>query len=451
MPSGQTRSSRGRRAVPPSVSEAEKSLLEAMAMVHTLINGSDCTDAAPLKVGDRVRVRPGVIPSLGWGNVRSTSVGRVVRMDGERCDVDFPGHNNWHGKVPEIERVIDDPVGLLQRTLEAAESCGTVAASVLLEARSKLVAVQRAMVETPLLDAIELRRRTALEALTLAESNAVGDGLEVAIRQARQAKVAGRSPAFDVALRGGRNALDEAEAEAKRRAERCAVGAPAELSEMPGEFKCAITLEVMRDPVVAADGYTYERNAIERHLSESRRSPMTNEEMAHSRVMSSTTQLRNDAAAPPALLGENVPSAPAETGLIRQPPADGDENAARSHDARAGKKRKRYLERSQALDAGTDAEEAASSAAPKTAPRRSGAVLGTDAEEAASTAAAAAVAAASAGSIRCSDEIDEPRCSDESIRPRAPRERSATCGRRAEMSTTGATRRDEHQTSGAPR
>jgi hypothetical protein len=28
MPSGQTRSSRGRRAVPPSVSEAEKSLLE---------------------------------------------------------------------------------------------------------------------------------------------------------------------------------------------------------------------------------------------------------------------------------------------------------------------------------------------------------------------------------------------------------------------------------------
>jgi len=127
-----------------------------MAMVHTLINGSDCTDAAPLKVGDRVRVRPGVIPSLGWGNVRSTSVGRVVRMDGERCDVDFPGHNNWHGKVPEIERVIDDPVGLLQRTLEAAESCGTVAASVLLEARSKLVAVQRAMVETPLLDAIEV-------------------------------------------------------------------------------------------------------------------------------------------------------------------------------------------------------------------------------------------------------------------------------------------------------
>ena len=72
------------------------------------------------------------------------------------------------------------------------------------------------------------------------------------------AQVAGRSPAFDVALRGGRNALDEAEAEAKRRAERCAIGAPAELCEMPREFKCAITLEIMRDPVVAADGYTYE-------------------------------------------------------------------------------------------------------------------------------------------------------------------------------------------------
>merc|ERR1711924_489863 len=30
--------------------------------------------------------------------------------------------------------------------------------------------------------------------------------------------------------------------------------------------KCPITMEVMRDPVVAADGYTYEREAIERWL-----------------------------------------------------------------------------------------------------------------------------------------------------------------------------------------
>ena len=33
---------------------------------------------------------------------------------------------------------------------------------------------------------------------------------------------------------------------------------------LPREFECSITLEVMVDPVVAADGYTYEREAIEK-------------------------------------------------------------------------------------------------------------------------------------------------------------------------------------------
>eukprot|EP00814_Leptocylindrus_danicus_P011381 CAMPEP_0116006744 /NCGR_PEP_ID=MMETSP0321-20121206/1907_1 /TAXON_ID=163516 /ORGANISM="Leptocylindrus danicus var. danicus, Strain B650" /LENGTH=227 /DNA_ID=CAMNT_0003475349 /DNA_START=1013 /DNA_END=1693 /DNA_ORIENTATION=- len=33
---------------------------------------------------------------------------------------------------------------------------------------------------------------------------------------------------------------------------------------LPREFECSITLEVMVDPVIAADGYTYEREAIEK-------------------------------------------------------------------------------------------------------------------------------------------------------------------------------------------
>lgn len=37
----------------------------------------------------------------------------------------------------------------------------------------------------------------------------------------------------------------------------------------------------MRDPVIAADGFTYERSAIERWLAKSTISPMTNEPLMH--------------------------------------------------------------------------------------------------------------------------------------------------------------------------
>ena len=53
--------------------------------------------------------------------------------------------------------------------------------------------------------------------------------------------------------------------EAVRRDEREAAGLPAEL-EMPEDFKCQIGKLVMVDPVVAADGFSYERANIERWL-----------------------------------------------------------------------------------------------------------------------------------------------------------------------------------------
>ncbi|NXM78192.1 WSDU1 protein, partial [Serilophus lunatus] len=46
---------------------------------------------------------------------------------------------------------------------------------------------------------------------------------------------------------------------------------------VPDEFLCPITRELMKDPVIAADGYSYEREAVEHWLSSKRRSsPMTN-------------------------------------------------------------------------------------------------------------------------------------------------------------------------------
>ncbi|XP_053327303.1 WD repeat, SAM and U-box domain-containing protein 1 [Spea bombifrons] len=45
---------------------------------------------------------------------------------------------------------------------------------------------------------------------------------------------------------------------------------------VPEEFLCPITWEVMKDPVMASDGYSYERTAIENWISTKRTSPMTN-------------------------------------------------------------------------------------------------------------------------------------------------------------------------------
>ncbi|CAH1163015.1 unnamed protein product [Phaedon cochleariae] len=52
------------------------------------------------------------------------------------------------------------------------------------------------------------------------------------------------------------------------------------LTDIPHEFLCPITHEVMREPVTCSDGYTYEKNAItEWFMSGKRTSPMTNESL----------------------------------------------------------------------------------------------------------------------------------------------------------------------------
>ena len=48
------------------------------------------------------------------------------------------------------------------------------------------------------------------------------------------------------------------------------------------ELNCPITHDLFEDPVIAADGHTYERAAIEQLITQgNRRSPMTNEQLAH--------------------------------------------------------------------------------------------------------------------------------------------------------------------------
>ena len=53
----------------------------------------------------------------------------------------------------------------------------------------------------------------------------------------------------------------------------------------PHEFKCPISLDVMLDPVLTADGQTYEKEQIEKWLSENNQSPLTNLRLSSKRLI----------------------------------------------------------------------------------------------------------------------------------------------------------------------
>ena len=55
--------------------------------------------------------------------------------------------------------------------------------------------------------------------------------------------------------------------------------------KIPDAFLCPITFEIMTDPVICADGHSYERKAIEDWLAGSDRSPMTNETLQHTTLV----------------------------------------------------------------------------------------------------------------------------------------------------------------------
>jgi hypothetical protein len=83
---------------------------------------------------------------------------------------------------------------------------------------------------------------------------------------------------------------EEAEAAARSerwKAERVAAGVDHHMRERPKEHFCSITLEVLTDPVTAADGMTYECAAIERWLRGSHNSPSTGAELPHKIVVPS--------------------------------------------------------------------------------------------------------------------------------------------------------------------
>ena len=64
-----------------------------------------------------------------------------------------------------------------------------------------------------------------------------------------------------------------------------------ELPDSPPEFECSITAARMEDPVIAADGFSYERVAIEKWFSNHTTSPKTGEQLSSTDVLPNLTLL----------------------------------------------------------------------------------------------------------------------------------------------------------------
>ena len=52
------------------------------------------------------------------------------------------------------------------------------------------------------------------------------------------------------------------------------------------DLRCPITHEIFLDPVIISDGFTYEREAIEKALNKSKKSPLTNKALSNTTIIS---------------------------------------------------------------------------------------------------------------------------------------------------------------------
>lgn len=58
---------------------------------------------------------------------------------------------------------------------------------------------------------------------------------------------------------------------------------------MPHDFKCPISFEIMKDPVIASDGQSYEKSQILKWLKNNDTSPMTGKKLDNKNVQENIT------------------------------------------------------------------------------------------------------------------------------------------------------------------
>jgi len=214
--------------------------------------------------------------------LRGESAGlRVMLVKAERSfvsDADLNDARAVLARVEAVEAEKEDRQQLARRALAAArEASSLVSALMLDEAHELPVEERRGYVEalcthhaqrvqaclgSAAEEAGALLHRCAAAAAAAADCAAVhADACKPALLRMLRALV-----------QRARSEAEELDAEAARREERRRARAP-EPGERPNEHFCPITLELMRDPTTAADGYNYERWAIEKHLLTSSSSP----------------------------------------------------------------------------------------------------------------------------------------------------------------------------------
>ena len=60
-------------------------------------------------------------------------------------------------------------------------------------------------------------------------------------------------------------------------------------ADVPNDFLCSITNEIMEDPVATCDGYSYERSSITRWFTQRRSNPITNQLLANTNLIPNHT------------------------------------------------------------------------------------------------------------------------------------------------------------------
>jgi len=262
-------------AVPPLVSllragaESEAARLAALALGH-LANGSETRSTTIVEAG----AVPLLVALLGAG-AESTAARRAAYALGNLAKGSEARSTAIveAGAVPHLvamlaagaESTAAKHAAFALGWLVDHDTQHATAALVLSTLRQKAISVSGfADLQSELQEAVQARLSAAVEGTDCAR-------LKEVIEEARLVKADGAQ------LAAAQARLDEltAAALAAKRARREFVGLG---NAEPADFICPLTLDVMQDPVVASDGHSYERAAIQDVLSSAnKRSPLTRE------------------------------------------------------------------------------------------------------------------------------------------------------------------------------
>ena len=205
------------------------------------------------------RVVPGCRAGLGWLNRRRRAVQRALGPEGA-----LPSRNSSHAQLADESKATGKRKAKAAGSGEGSEARGERTPSP--RPKDQGGASRR---ETPVRSPLSLDKF-----LDRIEAEAVEQ------QQDEEERVANESGGSSRGLDGD----DDPEVFFSKLGDSSSVGKQREPS-VPSAFYCPITMTIMSDPVIAADGHTYEREAIKTWLREHKTSPRTNLELRHTHVI----------------------------------------------------------------------------------------------------------------------------------------------------------------------